>query len=129
MANALPLGHRKLVNPPPYPGGGTLGDSLDTSISISKTLSLINSLVGEVLNGPDLPSPCGRKFHISPRAPYFSLFPVTMLGLAQAQWKWSLRLSWPNLAVVQFDLKTLSLKKHNGKRTSLRRCCVQLCRL
>ena len=32
MANALPLGHRKLVNPPPYPGGGTLGDLLDTSI-------------------------------------------------------------------------------------------------
>ena len=32
MVNALPLGHRKLVNPPPYPGGGTLGDSLDTSI-------------------------------------------------------------------------------------------------
>ena len=32
MANTLPLGHRKLVNPPPYPGGGTLGDSLDTSI-------------------------------------------------------------------------------------------------
>ena len=32
MANALPLGHRKLANPPPYPGG-TLGDSLDTSIT------------------------------------------------------------------------------------------------
>ena len=32
MANALPLGHRKLANPPPYPRGGTLGDSLDTSI-------------------------------------------------------------------------------------------------
>ena len=31
MANALPLGHRKLAKPPPYPGG-TLGDSLDTSI-------------------------------------------------------------------------------------------------
>ena len=29
MANTLPLGHRKLVNPPPYPGG-TLGDLLDT---------------------------------------------------------------------------------------------------
>ena len=25
MANALPLGHRKLVNPPPYPGGGPSG--------------------------------------------------------------------------------------------------------
>ena len=34
MANALPLGHRKLVNPPPYPEGGTLGDSLDTSIKV-----------------------------------------------------------------------------------------------
>ena len=33
MANALPLGYRKLVNPPPYPGG-TLGDSLDTSITV-----------------------------------------------------------------------------------------------
>ena len=33
MANALPLGHRKLVNPPPYPGG-TLGDLLDTSIKV-----------------------------------------------------------------------------------------------
>ena len=32
MANALPLGHRKLANAPPYPGG-TLGDSLDTSIT------------------------------------------------------------------------------------------------
>ena len=36
MANALSLGHGKLVNPPPYPGEGTLGDSLDTSIRDSK---------------------------------------------------------------------------------------------
>ena len=25
MANALPLGHRKFVNRPPYPGGDPLG--------------------------------------------------------------------------------------------------------
>ena len=25
MANALPLGHRKLANPPPYPGGDRRG--------------------------------------------------------------------------------------------------------
>ena len=35
MANALPLGHRKLVYPPPYPGG-SLEDSLDTSIRRSR---------------------------------------------------------------------------------------------
>ena len=32
MANALPLGHRKVVNLAPYPEG-TLGDSFNTSIS------------------------------------------------------------------------------------------------
>ena len=36
MANTPALGHRKLANPPPYPGG-TLGDSLDTSITLWQT--------------------------------------------------------------------------------------------
>ena len=37
MANALSLGHREVVNPPPYPGG-TLGDPLDISIIIQTQL-------------------------------------------------------------------------------------------
>ena len=64
MANALPLGHRKLVNPPPYPGGGgggTVGDSLDTSIkNIYDYMKKISARVAEVKFQPGQGRPGSR---------------------------------------------------------------------
>ena len=81
MANALPLGHRKLVNPPPYPGGGTLGDLLDTSISLKFTCILLQNhpeekaeylLAGkrQKIAEKQLPSVC-KPMHILLQKPQF----------------------------------------------------------
>ena len=52
MANALPLRHRKLVNPPPFPGGRPSGIHLilplEQEMDAAQTLGLIKGLTSVI---------------------------------------------------------------------------------
>ena len=51
MANALPLGHRKLVNPPPYPGGGPSGIHLILPLSLQSNSTQFERALEVVYSG------------------------------------------------------------------------------